>query len=126
MYSPRMASFPALAARIDPKLAAEVRALAEEVRAAPDPLLLRKRGAEAVVKLTDAGLEAFFLKPVQELGLGTMASSMVRVGIGSASTAIAMFIRRLVGGLSAEQMLALADSVDATLLDLELEDDEEN
>lgn len=121
-----MASYPALAARVPADIAADTRALIDRIRSAEDPLSLRREGAEAVVRLTEVGLEAFFLRPVQQIGLGTVAGSMVKLGLKSAGAAISVFVRRIVGGLSADQMRAIADLVDERLLDLEDENEDED
>ena len=120
-----MSGYTALAARVPTEVVADTRALIDRIREADDPLPLRREGAEAVVKLTQIGLESFFLEPVRQLGLGSVASSMVKLGIGSAGAAIAVFVRRLVAGLSAEQLREIAEIVDARLLDLEMEGEEE-
>lgn len=109
---------PAVAAPIPPEIARDARELIRRIREADDPRDLRGEGAEAVVRLTDAGLHSFFLRPVQDAGLGPLTAGMVRVGIKSAGTAIAVFVRRIVGGLSAEQMRAIAEQVDERLVDL--------
>lgn len=118
-----MNTYPVLAAAIPEAVASEARALIDAIRGAEDPLLYRKQGAETVVKLTEVGLEAFFLAPVTKLGLGPVAGSMVRLGLRTAGGAIAVFIRRIVAGLDADQIRAVAELVDAQLLDLSVEDD---
>jgi len=117
------ATYPVLAARIPQHVADEARQLLARIREADDPRDLRKEGAESVVRLTEIGLEAFFLRPVEAVGLGSITGAMVKLGLKSAAGAIAVFVRRIVGGLSGEQMLAIADLVDERLLDL-VEDDE--
>lgn len=116
-----MPTITALTARVAADVADDTRALVARIREAEDPLALRDEGAAAVVRLTRIGLDAFFLEPVQAIGLGTMSLSMVRFGLRSAASAIGLFVRRIVGGLSAEQMLGLADRIDDMLLDLEIE-----
>jgi hypothetical protein len=115
-------AFPVVAARIPQRVADEAREMIARIREADDPRQLRREGAEGVVRLTEAGLEAFFLRPVEEAGLGAMTAAVVKVGLKSAAAAIAVFVRRVVGGLSAEQMRSIAELVDERVLDLELED----
>jgi hypothetical protein len=119
-----VSTYPVLAAAVPDSVATEARALIEAIRHADDPLLYRKQGAETVVRLTEVGLEAFFLAPVEQLGLGPVAASMVRLGLRTAGGAIAVFIRRIVAGLDAEQIRAVAELVDARLLDLSVDDEE--
>jgi len=111
-------TYPVLAARIPQHVADEARQLLARIREADDPRELRKEGAEGVVRLTEIGLEAFFLRPVEAVGLGSITGAMVRVGLKSAAAAIAVFVRRIVGGLSGEQLLAIADLVDERVVDL--------
>lgn len=117
-----MTSYPVLAARVPIELANAARDLIDRIRSAEDPLAYRKEGADMVVRLTEVGLDAFFLAPVEQLSLGPVAGSMVKLGLRSASTAISVFIRRIVAGLNAAQILAVADLIDAQLLDLSEEE----
>jgi hypothetical protein len=119
------ATYPVLAARISQQVADDARDLIARIREADDPRDLRKEGAEGVVKLTEIGLEAFFLRPVVQAGLGSVTAALVRVGLKSAGAAIAVFVRRIVGGLSGEQMLIIADLVEERIVDLVDDEDEE-
>ncbi len=120
-----MTSQPVLAAVVPESVAAETRALIDAIRRADDPVVYRRQGAEAVVRLTEVGLDAFFLGPVERLGLGPVAASMVRLGLRTAAAAIAVFIRRIVAGLDADQIRAVAELVDAQLVDLAVDDEDE-
>lgn len=112
------ATYPVLAARVSQQVADDARDLIARIREADDPRDLRKEGAEGVVKLTEIGLEAFFLRPVEQAGLGSVTAALVKMGLKSAAAAIAVFVRRIVGGLSGEQMLTIADMVEERIVDL--------
>lgn len=104
-----MPRLPLLATAIPAALAAEVRALAGRLRAHARPRELAGESAELVVRLTEAGLAGYFLRPSEELGLGLVALSTVRVGLKTSGRGIALVVRRLVGGMTDEQLRRLAD-----------------
>ena len=106
-----------IAAEIPSDLAAEARDLVGRIREHEDPAELREEGAAMVLELTRAGLDAFFLDPVERLGLGTMTRSMVKVGLGSAAKAIGVFVNRVVGSLSEDQVVEMAELVDRMLIE---------
>ena len=108
-----------IAAEIPSDLADEARDLVARIREHEEPSRLREEGAAMVLELTRAGLDAFFLDPVERLGLGTMTRSMVRVGLGSAAKAIGVFVSRVVGSLSGDQVVQMAELVDGLLIDTE-------
>jgi len=111
-----------LAAVIPEELAAQARDLSARIRAHEDPKALRKEGAEMIHRLTKVGLDAFFLEPVRKIGLGSVTQGMVSAGLSTSAKAIGVVIRRIIGSLSAEQIVAVADLVDETLVDLTWED----
>jgi hypothetical protein len=110
---------PHLAAEISPELAQRARDLARRIRDSPHPRELRREGAAIVLELTEAGLASFFLHPVEELALGFVATSTTRLGLKTAAGGIALFVRRLVDGMSDEQLRGVAASVDRLLVDLD-------
>ena len=112
-------ALPHLITQIDPVLASEVRDLVRRLRQAPQPRELKAEVAEMVVRLTSAGLEAFFLRPVERLGLGMVAQSTVRLGLKTSSQGVGLVVRRVVDGLDDEKMRRIADTFAATVVDLE-------
>lgn len=114
-----MADRPYLVGAIEPSLAAEARALAARLRSSPAPRELRDEGAAMVIRLTEAGLAAFFVQPVGQLGLGVVATGAMRLGLKTALGGISLFVRQLVSGLSDEQLRGVAKAIDRLLIDLE-------
>ena len=112
---------PHLIAEIEPELARAARDLARRLRTAERPRELRREGAEMVLRLTEAGMAAYFLRPVEALRLGVVASGTVSVGLKSAQAGIGLFVRRLVDGLSDEQLRKVASAIEQRLVDLETE-----
>lgn len=103
-------------AQISDELAAEVRELIDNVRASPEPESHRAAGLDLVLRLTRANLDDYFLRSVRELELGMIAESATKIGLQAAFTGISVFVRRLAGKLSAEQMRRLADILEARLV----------
>ena len=110
---------PHLAAEISPELAQRARDVARRIRESPQPRELRREGADVVLALTEAGLASFFLHPVEQLSLGFVANSTTRLGLKTAAGGIALFVRRLVEGMSDEQLRGVAASVEHLLVDLD-------
>lgn len=105
------------AAEIPPELAGELKELVAEVRAAERPARHAGAGADLILRLTNACLDDYFLRSARELGLGMMGESAVRLGLRTASGGIALFVRRLAGLMSDEQVLKLADLMEEKLFE---------
>ena len=112
-------ALPHLITQIDPALAAEVRDLVRRLRQAAHPRELKSEAADTVVRLTSAGLEAFFLRPVERLELGLVAQSTVRLGLKTSSQGVGLVVRRVFDGMDDEKMRRVADIFAATVVDLE-------
>jgi hypothetical protein len=97
-----------LATSIPADLAAETRALAARLRSHPQPRELRRESGDLVQRLTEAGLAGYFLRPAEELGLGMVTLSTVRVGLKTAERGIAIVVRRILDRLTDEQLRRLA------------------
>ena len=110
---------PHLITELDPELAAAARDLVRRLRAAPRPRELREEAAEMVVRLTSAGLESFFLRPVERLGLGFVALSTVRLGLKTSGQGVGIVVRRIFDGMDEEKLRGVADTLAATVVDLE-------
>jgi len=110
---------PHLIAEIDPELARAARELARRIRTAERPRELRREGAEMVLRLTEAGMGSFYLRPVEDLRLGALANGTVAVGLKSAQAGIGLFVRRLVDGLDDQQLRGVAAAIERLLVDLE-------
>ncbi|MCP4201014.1 MAG: hypothetical protein GY769_03680, partial [bacterium] len=62
-----------------------------------------------------ACLDSYFLKPVRALEVGFVAEKATTVGVNAANRAIGLFVRRITGGLSGDQVLKLADLLEGML-----------
>ncbi|MCP4200969.1 MAG: hypothetical protein GY769_03455 [bacterium] len=103
------------AAEIPESLADEVRQTIDRVRASSAPEEHSKEGADLVLRLTEACLDSYFLKPVRALEVGFVAEKATTVGVNAANRAIGLFVRRITGGLSGDQVLKLADLLEGML-----------
>ncbi|QQR72528.1 MAG: hypothetical protein IPJ17_13550 [Holophagales bacterium] len=114
-----MADRPHLIAELDPELATAARDLARRLRESPRPRELKSEAAELVVRLTIAGLESHFLRPVERLGLGFVALSTVRLGLKTSGQGVGVLVRRIFDGMDDEKLRGVADTLSATVVDLE-------
>ncbi|MEM9554323.1 MAG: hypothetical protein AAGC60_08700 [Acidobacteriota bacterium] len=108
-----------VATAIPDDLARDLDRLLQRIRAAEDATAHRDEGIELIQRLTDAGLEGFFLRPVESMGLGLVARKATAVGLRTASSAIGVFVRRIGRGFTDEQVRALADLLDDMVLEVE-------
>ena len=103
------------AAEIPKELADEVRASIAQVRDAPAPRELAGEGANLILRLTEACLDSYFVRPVRAMKVGLVAEKATVIGVKAAHRAIALFVRRITGGLSDEQIRTLADQLEGML-----------
>ncbi len=107
-----------IAAPLSPELAKELESFLQDARSLPDPTRLRDRGVELILKITNEGLDHYFLRGVERLGLGTIARQATVFGLKSASAGIARFVRRIAGSLDADQIRKLADAMEELILEV--------
>ena len=115
---------PYIAAPISPELAAEMESVLERIRTADRPEDHRQAGVELIIRLTEECLDYYFLRSVEVLGLGKLTLQATRMGLKTASSGIAMFVRRAGKSMTAEQILQLTDMVEELVLEVPDADDE--
>lgn len=97
--------------------------LPEELAAALQGVITRirradHRGAHApelvrtVNRLTEVGLDHFFLRPLREVGITGFNLRTAELGIASARRGIAAFVRRVLSSMSDAQLLRLVQLLD--------------
>lgn len=64
--------------------------------------------AEVVLELTEAGLTYYFIKPVQAAKVGFMAEKTTKLGIAGILRVMGPVARRVIGGMSADQLLSVS------------------
>ena len=106
---------PHVAFPISDDFATELQGVLELVRASPKAhcdLLI-----EAANRLTATGLDHYFLEPLRRVGVGGMNLRAAELGIASSRKGIAAFIKRILRGMSEEQLLGLAAFVERLRVD---------
>ncbi len=71
---------------------------------------------DTVLKLTDAGLREFYLRPLERAGAGTLALGTARVGVGTAKRGIAVIVNKLLRGMGEAQLRSIANSMEGFLI----------
>ncbi len=90
-----------------PELRARTLALLGELEADEDPRRHGKALAELVLELTAAGLEYYFVLPLQTAKAGFVAERSAKFGIASFLSVMGPLSRRILGGMEAPQLLAV-------------------
>lgn len=86
------------------------------LRAEPTHRAHVKALAEIIMKLTDAGLEAYYLAPLERAKVGMIALGTAKMGIKTARQGISVVANKLIHSLKPEQLLQIVDSLDDLLL----------
>jgi len=105
-----------VAFEISPELRQRIEAALAELRAAPDPKTCVPELVEAVLEMTAVGLDYFYLRPLEAIQAGLVLRSTAKVGIAAAGKGLPIIVRRVVGALSKEQLLVLADVIEGLLV----------
>ncbi len=83
----------------------------EALETAEDPTRHRETLTEIVLELTEAGLAYYFVKPVQAAKVGYLAEQTTRLGITGILRVMGPVARRVIGGMSADQLLSVSKHV---------------
>lgn len=67
---------------------------------------------ETVLKLTEVGLEEYFLRPLERAQVGMIAIGTAKVGIATARRGITVIVNKVMRGMSEEQLRSVADSME--------------
>jgi hypothetical protein len=73
--------------------------------------------SDLISELTETGLEYFFVHSLKQAGVGLIGVSTAKLGIASTSKGIPVVINRLVGLMSNDQLLAVAEFIDGSLIE---------
>ena len=82
-------------------------AVLEALESAEDATNHRDALADLVVELTAAGLAYYFVLPVETAKVGFMAEKSTKLGIASILHLMGPVARRVIGGMSAPQLLSV-------------------
>lgn len=104
---------------ISPELYERVTGIVEVLRAAEKASDHMAELAEIIAEMTDRGLGYYFLRPLDEAGMGAISRGTAKVGIASLSKGIPLIVKRVLGSASDQELLAVADFMERLLVELE-------
>jgi hypothetical protein len=80
----------------------------EALESAADPTCHRGALADVVLELTEAGLDFYFVKAVQDAKVGYMAEQSTKLGLSSIRKVMGPVVRRVIGGMNEAQLLSVS------------------
>jgi hypothetical protein len=101
-----------MAFRVPRALDARAKIVIEKVRNDSTPGEHSRELAELIVDLTHAGLTAFFLTPLERVGVGALTYGSAKVAVGAAEASLPALVRRVVGKMTDEQLRELVGILD--------------
>jgi hypothetical protein len=81
--------------------------LLETLEQAEDPTRHRSALGDLVVELTNAGMDYYFLQPLQLAKVGFMVQQTANLGVAGATRIMAPMIRNIIGRLDKDQLLSI-------------------
>jgi hypothetical protein len=100
---------------VPPDLDARAAAVIEKVRVDSMPRAHARELAELIADLTHAGLAAYFLAPLERVGVGALTYSSAKVTVGAAEAGLPALTRRVIGKMTDEQLREIAEIIDEML-----------
>ncbi len=101
---------------LDGELAEETFRIIEQLRSDPGSKDHVAALVKTVLKLTDVGLREFYVRPLEQAKAGTLALGTAKIGISTAKRGISLVVNKLLKGMSEEQLLSIADSMEDLLV----------
>jgi hypothetical protein len=89
-------------------LHAKILHLLETLEQAEDPTKHRSALGDLVVELTNAGMEDYFLKPLQLAKVGFVVQQTANLGVAGATRIMAPMVRNIIGRLDKTQLLTIS------------------
>lgn len=111
MATPRKAHGPSLRFHLPEALHRRLLKVLAAVEAAEDPTAHREALADVVVALTDRGLEAYFMEPLEAAGAGFLTRQSANLGVAGAERVMGPLIRNIVSRMDGPQLLSVAGSI---------------
>jgi hypothetical protein len=106
-----------LAFALDEPLRERTEQVLAEVRGSDDRRANSAALAALVVDLTKAGLDYYFLRPLEQAEVGFLHLNAARVGLRSAGKSIPLVVNNVLGSLSNRQLVQIAEYVEDLLLE---------
>lgn len=107
----RKSSKPSLRFFYSEELHARTLNLLDALEQADDPTRFSNALGDLVVELTDAGIDYYFLKPLQLAQVGFVIQQSANLGIAGALRIMAPVIRTVIGRLDKNQLLIIGDYI---------------
>ena len=101
---------------LDEELAREMRETIEKIRSDPRDKDHVAALVDTVLKLTDAGLREYYVRPLEQARAGTIALGTAKVGIQTAKRGISVIANKLLRGMGEGQLRSIADSMEGFLI----------
>ncbi len=98
------------------ELAARTEAVVAKLRADDDRKQHLPELVKVVLELTATGLHYYFLYPLELAKVGLVSRSAAKVGIAAAGKSIPVIVRRVIGSMSDDQLLEVAEFLDRMLV----------
>jgi hypothetical protein len=76
-----------------------------------DPMQYRKVLGDLVVELTNAGMDYFFIKPLELAKVGFMTQQSANLGLAAQRRVISPIIRRIISGMDKNQLLIICSYI---------------
>ncbi|MBZ4193449.1 MAG: hypothetical protein LAE24_03985 [Candidatus Contendobacter sp.] len=89
-------------------LHAKILNLLETLEQAEDPAKHRSALGDLVVELTNAGMDDYFIKPLQLAKVGFVVQQTANLGVAGATRIMAPMIRNIIGRLDKTQLLTIS------------------
>lgn len=96
-----------LAFTVPPELGERVSALLDAIEREDDPIPFRGELADRVVELTEAGLHAYFLEPLERAEVNVLVRQSAALGIATGVRTMGGMIRGIIGRLDGRQIRAV-------------------
>ncbi len=105
------ASLPFLRFYHSPELRAETLRVLDAIEEADDPTVHRKALAAVVGKLTESGLEYYFMQPLVTARAGFVVERSARLGLAGANRVLAPILGSVIGRLDGPQLVAVCGHI---------------
>ena len=101
---------------IPPALESRVDAVISAIREDSTPRAHAEELADVIVEMTHIGLGAYFLAPLERVDVGTLAYGTAKMGVKAAGKGLPTIVRRVIGGMTDEQLEELVEIMDKMMV----------
>ena len=109
--SPGPSSQPSLRFHYPASLRKEALSVLVTLEQAPDATAHRAALADVVVKLTNSGMDAYFMKPLEVAKAGFIVQQSAKIGLAGVQQMMGSVIRNVVGRMDRPQLLSVCGSI---------------